>query len=271
MILPGCEDPRNHVDPRKERVRPKVGRDRVCIFVVSQDEMKMRCCLSTLGSPEYILGVSHSPSVTPVCPYTQRRAITIYLEAVIDWVWRCTGRRWLIEFGDTLGGRDGVNSQIHWEAVIEQVWRCPWRPRLSQLTDSLGGRNRASLDMHLEAEIEWTKRCTGRPWSSEFGDALGGRGWVNSEMHFEAVIEWVWRCNWRPESSELRDALWGCDQASLEMHLHAMIERDWRSTWRQSIWREERRQVRLYSLVNLSLDQKLAGSERLSILGWCCT
>ena len=57
-----------------------------------------------------------------------------------------------------------------------------------------------------------------------------------------------WRCTWL---SELRDILRGRDRASLEMHLQAMIERDWRSTWRQSIWREARRQLRLYSLVNL--------------------
>ena len=34
MILAGREDPRNCVDPRKERVRPKVGKDRVWIFIV---------------------------------------------------------------------------------------------------------------------------------------------------------------------------------------------------------------------------------------------
>jgi len=37
MILPGREDPRNCVDSRKERVRPKFRKDRVCIFVVWQD------------------------------------------------------------------------------------------------------------------------------------------------------------------------------------------------------------------------------------------
>jgi len=34
MILPGREDPHNCVDPRTERVRRKVGTDRVFIFVV---------------------------------------------------------------------------------------------------------------------------------------------------------------------------------------------------------------------------------------------
>jgi len=86
---------------------------------------------------------------------------------------------------------------------------------------------------------------------SELRDALGGRDRASLEMNCEAVIERVWTCTWRPRSSELRDALRGCDRASLEMHLQAMIERDWRSTWRRSIWREARRQLRLYSLVNL--------------------
>ena len=44
----------------------------------------MRCCLSTPGSPEYIIHVAHSTSVTPVSPYTHRRSLTIYLEAVIE-------------------------------------------------------------------------------------------------------------------------------------------------------------------------------------------
>jgi len=122
---------------RKQRVRPEVRKDRVCIFVVWQDEMKMRCCLSTPRSPEYILRVAHSTSVTHVSPYTHRRSLTIYLEA-----------------------------------VIERVWRSTWRPRWSELRDALGGRDRARLNMHLEAEIEWTQRCTLRLWPSEFGDAL---------------------------------------------------------------------------------------------------
>jgi len=78
----------------------------------------------------------------PVSPYTCRRSLTMYLEAVIERVWRCTG-------GD---GR--ASLEMHFEAVIERVWRCNWRPRLSELTDALGGRDRASVDMHLEAEIE---------------------------------------------------------------------------------------------------------------------
>ena len=168
MILPSRED------PRKERVRPKVGKDRVCICVVWQDEMKMRCCLSTPGSPKYMLRVAHSTSVIPVSPYTHRRSWTIYLEAVID-----------------------------------RVWRCTWRPIWSELRDALGGRDRASLEMHLETEIEWTHRCTWRPWSRKFGHALGGQDGVNSEMHSEAGTERVWRCTCSLWSSEIGGVLGG--------------------------------------------------------------
>jgi len=147
---------------RKERVRPKVGKNRVCIFVVWQDEMKMRCCLSTPGSSEYILCLVYFISVTFVFLYTHPRSLTIYLEA-----------------------------------MIELVWRCTWRPRPSELRDALWGCDRATVEMHLEAEMKWTQRCTWRPWSSEFGHALGGRDRVNSEMHFDAVIESVRRWTWR--------------------------------------------------------------------------
>jgi len=30
------------------------------------------------------------------------------------------------EFGDVLGGQDGVNSEIHFKAIIRQVWKCTW-------------------------------------------------------------------------------------------------------------------------------------------------
>jgi len=156
---------------RKECVRPKVGKDRVCIFVVWQDEMKMRCCLSTPGSPEYILRVAHSTCVTPISPYTHHRSLTIYLEA-----------------------------------VTERVWRCTWRPRSSELRDALWGCDRVSLEMHLEAKIEWTERCTWRPWWIEFGDALGGRDRANLEMHLQAMIERDWRSTWR--RSIWREARW---------------------------------------------------------------
>ena len=201
---------------RNQRVRPKVRKDRVCIFVVWQDEMKMRCYLSTPGSPKYILCIAHSTSVTPVSAYTYRHSLTIYLQAVIELVWRYTWRSRSSELRDALAGHDRSSLGMHWEAVIERVWKCTWRP-----------------------------------WWSELRDALGGCDWASLDMHLEAVIKQVWTCTLRPRSSELRDALWGCDWGSLEMHWQAIIEWDWRSTWRRSIWREARRELRLYSFVNL--------------------
>ena len=104
--------------------------------------------------------------------------------------------------------------------------------------------------MHLEALIEPVRRYTWRPESSELRDALGGRDRSSLGMHREAVNERVWRCNWRPRLRELRDALGGRDRVSVEMHFPAMIEQHWRSTQKRSIWREARRQLRLYSFVN---------------------
>jgi hypothetical protein len=78
----------------------------------------------------------------------------MHLEAVIERVWRCTGRLRSSELRYALGGRDQVNSEMHFEAEIrlnsemhleakiEQLWRYIWRPRSS------------SSEMHLEAIIE---------------------------------------------------------------------------------------------------------------------
>jgi len=132
--------------------------------------------------------------------------------------------------------------------LIERVW------------DALGDGDRMNSEMHFEAGIE------------RVGDALGGRGRVNSE-----------------------DALGGHDRSSLEMHSEAVTERVWRCTCR--LWSSEiggvlgggrfggRRDGSWDSIHWLTCncgnveswvqhpprDEKLAGSGRLSILGWCCT
>jgi len=218
MILPGHENPRNCMDP---------------------DEMKMGWCLSTPGSPEYALPVAQSTSVTPVSLYTRCRSLTMYLEAVIERVERCTCRPWSIEFGYALWGRDWASLEMHFEAVIEQVWRYNWR----LWSCELGGHNRASLEIHFEAVI------------------------VNSEMHWEAVIEWVWRCTCRLWSSEIggvlgsspfggrHDGSWDsihwltCNCGKVESWAQQHPPRDGK----------------------LAGSGKLAGTGSLMILGWCCT
>jgi hypothetical protein len=123
----------------------------------------MRCCLSTPGSPEYILQVANSIPVTPVSPYTHCRSLTIYLEAMIQLVWRWPWRPRSNELRDALGGRDGSSLKMNWESLIERVLRCTWRPRSSELRDALGGRDRVNCEMHLEAVVDGVWRCTGRP------------------------------------------------------------------------------------------------------------
>jgi len=221
MILPGREDPHNCVDPWKERVIPEVGNVRVCILIVWQDEMKMRSCLSTPGSPEYILHVAHCTSVYPLSPYTHhhsfhlrypcisvhptsllndilgasgRSSVEMHWEAVIQWVWRYTWRPWSIGFGNALGCRDRVNSEMHLQAVIKRVWRCTGRPRGGERREALGGCDLSSLEMHLEAVTERVWRGTCRLCSSEIGRVLrGGQfgGWRNGSWD---SIQWL-TCN----------------------------------------------------------------------------
>jgi len=122
----------------------------------------MRWCLSTPGYPEYILPVALSTSVTPVSPYTRHRWWMMHLEAVFEWVQRCT-----------------------------------WRPELSELRDALGGQDQVNSEMHLEARFKWTQRWTWRPRLSELRAAQGGRDWVHLEMHLQAIIERDWRSTWK--------------------------------------------------------------------------
>ena len=123
---------------------------------------------------------------------------------------------WSSELRDALRGHDRASLEIHLEAVIERVWRCTGRPWQSGVGDALGGRDRAIVQMHLEAKIERVWRCIWRPRSTEFGDAIGGRDRVTLEMHLEAAINPGWRCTWRPWSSEFQGALGGRNQARLE-------------------------------------------------------
>jgi len=102
---------------RTERVRPKVGKDRVCIFIVWHDEMEMRQCLSTLESAEYILPITRSTSNAPLSLYNYCRTIEMYWEAMIKHGWRCTWGLISSELRDALGDQE-----------IEWTQRCTWWP-----------------------------------------------------------------------------------------------------------------------------------------------
>jgi len=120
-----------------ERVRPKVGHDRVCIFIVYSDGMERRWCLSTPGSAKYMLPVTLSTSVTPASPYSRHSSLKMYLEAGIERVRRFTWRLWSCE----LGVRNRAILEMHLNAVIQRIWRYTWRPRSSGLRDALGGQD----------------------------------------------------------------------------------------------------------------------------------
>jgi len=273
MILPRREDPWSL---GKRELHQKLGKIEG-VFLLN-DKMRWK------WDSVYLLRKAHSTSITWVSPYTHRRSITIYLESVINQDSWCTGKPWSSEFGDALAGHDCANLQ----AVIDRVWRCTWMPWSCELP----GHNRASLEIHLEAVIKraWRYALRGhdranlqavidrvwwftvRSWSSLFGDALGGWDRVNSE-----------------------DALAGRDRLSVEMHSEAVTEGDWRCTCR--LWLSEiggvhgggqfggRPDGSWDSIHWLTCncgnaeswvqhpprDEKLAGSGRLSILGWCCT
>jgi len=92
----------------------------------------------------------------------------MYLETIIERVWRCTLRLRSSELRDALAGRDRATFEMHLETE-----------RLAEHRDALGSHDCASLEMHLEAVIECAKRCTWRLQWRVLGDALGGRDRVN--------------------------------------------------------------------------------------------
>jgi len=144
----------------------------------------MRWCLCTRVSPEYRLHIAQFTSVTIVSPYPRHGSLTMYLQAVINQVYRCTWIPRRSELRDVLGGRDGVNSEMHSDSVISSL----------QIHSEAVIK---SVEMHLEAVIERVWTCTWRLRSSELRDALGGHDWVCCGKHLEDLIDQDWRSTWR--------------------------------------------------------------------------
>ena len=129
----------------------------------------------------------------------------------------------------------------------------------SVIAGAPGDSDWENLEMHLEAVIVWTGRCTWRPRWCE----LGGLNRARLEIHLEDVIKRVWRCTWRPWSSEI-GVLGGsqsgggssggrCDGSWDFIHWltrNCAIVENWVQHGRPR-------------------DERLAGSRRQSILGWC--
>jgi len=49
---------------------------------------------------------------------------------------------------------DWVNSEIYSKAVIDRVCKCTWRRKSSVFGDTLGGRDQVNLEMHSQIMIE---------------------------------------------------------------------------------------------------------------------
>ena len=138
-----------------------------------------------------------------LCIYIATHLHTVYLQClqtVLDrnskyaWKWRSSDfRPWTSKYGDAIGDRDRINSEIQWEAVIARVWWCTCRLTSSELRDALWGCDRASLEIQLKTRIQCTQRDTWRPWSSEFGDALSSHDGVSFNMQLEGEILWTQR------------------------------------------------------------------------------
>jgi len=70
----------------------------------------------------------------------------------IDGQWR----PWSSKFGDALGERKQLNSEMQLDTVIQLVWSLfSWRQRSSELSNEIGDCDPANLDMHLDTVIEW--------------------------------------------------------------------------------------------------------------------
>jgi hypothetical protein len=149
---------------RKAWGRPNVGQGRVWFFIAWQDEMQMRWYLFNPGSPEDILHVVHSSSVTPICPYIHFYTFAMYLEAMIEQVCRCTRRLRSSDLRDAHAGHDWARLDLHFEAVIKQVWTSNGWPRLSEVSDTHQIHDPVSFEMQLQSGIPWTQQYTGRPW-----------------------------------------------------------------------------------------------------------
>ena len=181
MILPGCEDPRNCMDPwnlRQSQWDQKLGKIECEFPLYDKRRWKWDDDYLLRGLPNI-----YSPSLCPpplplylctttVAPSrsTWSSIFEMHLETEIKWTQRCTWRLGSSEFEDALGGHDRANLQ----AVIKRVWRYTWRLR--------------------STELIW---CTWRPWSSDVGDALWGCDRESLGMHLQAMIERDWSSTWR--------------------------------------------------------------------------
>jgi len=110
------------------------------------------------------------------------------------------------------------------------------------------------------------------PWSSEFGDmnleatrVQTSWLWLSEfEMHLGAMIERVWRCTWRPWLSGVAGVLGGGQSGGGSSG--GRRERSWEIIhW----WTHNCGNVENWVQHGLQRDERLVGSRRQLIMGWC--
>jgi len=89
-----------------------------------------------------------STTVTPLSTYTCRCSSMVYWEASIERVVICPWMFRSSELGDALGGLNRVKSVMHLEARIEWTQRFTPRPWSSGFGDALGRRDWLNSEMH---------------------------------------------------------------------------------------------------------------------------
>jgi hypothetical protein len=127
-----------------------------------------------------------------------------YLKAIVTWTLRCA-----------------------LEAMIKYVWRCTVKPLLCEF----GGSDKSSLQIHLKAMVQWTGRYTPMPGLSELWDPPGGSHSLNLEicwkgamvymwMHSDVVIKEVWRCACQLWSIKIGGVVGGSQSRSCWWKIH---------------------------------------------------
>jgi len=192
MILPDVQDQRNCVDSRN--LRPsnwdqKLGKIDCVLSLYDKMRWKWDDIYRFRGLPNiYSPSVCPPPLPYPVSSYTCRRYIEMYLEAMIERVWKCTWWLRSSERREALGGRDRVNSEMHLEAVIKRVGRYTWRPWSITIGVVLGG-SWSGGDWSEGGQSERSQSGGSESGGSEFG---GGRSGGMCDGSWDS-IHWLTR------------------------------------------------------------------------------
>ena len=165
--------------------------------------------------------------------------------------WRYTSRLGSSAFGDALGEQYRVNSEMHLDAGTERVWSSTWRWRSSEIRNALWCHDQVSLEMHLEAQMEWTQSGTWRPWSITFGGVLGG-GWSGGD----------WSEGGQSGGSQYGGTESGCGRSG------GMCNGSWDSIYSLILHCGN---VESWAQYGPLRAERLAGSRRQLIFGWCGT